>query len=196
MTDDARRPPCDAAPGDPQALDELLARHLPRLHAYVRLHMNAPLRAREASMDVVQSVCREALRERGDFVYRGEAPLISWLLTTALNKLRERARFAGRHKRDARRETPADLVDPAVYASLVTPSRVAMGREEIGRLEAALDRLPDDYREVIILARIVGLPHAEISARMGRTGSSTRNLLGRALTRLMAEIERNGGRAH
>ena len=191
MTDDSLKPLIDAATaGDPQALDDLVARYLPRLHAYVRLHMNAPLRAREASVDVVQSICREVLEERENFVYRGEAPLMSWLLTTALNKLRERARHAGRLKRDARRETPEDLVDPAVYASLVTPSRDAIGREEIERLESALDRLPDDYREVIILARIVGLPHAEISAHMGRTGSSTRNLLGRALTKLMEELDR------
>lgn len=189
MTDDSLEPLVEAATaGDPQALDDLVARYLPRLHAYIRLRMNAPLRAREASVDIVQSVCREVLEEREKFVYQGEGPLMGWLLTTALNKLRERARFVGRQKRDVGRETPEDFVDPVVYASLVTPSRDAIGREEIERLEAALDRLPDDYREVVVLARIVGMPHRDISVHMGRTGAATRNLLGRALTKLMQEL--------
>lgn len=189
MDDDPVKPMVDAATaGDPTALDELVGRYLPRLHAYVRLHMSGPLRAHEASVDLVQSICREVLEARENFVYRGEAALLSWLLTTALNKIRERARFLGRQKRDPRRETPVDHVDASVYANLLTPSRDAIAHEEIERLERALDRLPDDYREVIVLARIVGLPHQEISERMGRTGSATRNLLGRALTRLADEF--------
>ncbi len=190
MPDDPLEPLVEAATGgDPVALDELVARYLPRLHAHVRPHMDGPLRAHEASMDAVQSVCREVLGAREQFEYRGEGPLLGWLLTTALNKLRERARFHGRQKRDARRETPEDLVDPSVYAALVTPSRDAIGREEVERLERALARLPDDHREVIVLARIVGLPHAEIAARMDRSASATRNLLGRALTGLMKELD-------
>lgn len=192
MDDDPLKPLLEAATaGDAAALDELVSRYLPRLHAYVRLHMNAPLRAREASIDVVQSVCREVLEEREKFVYQGEGPLIGWLLTTAMNKLRERARFAGRQKRDVRREKPADLVDPALYASLMTPSRDAIGREEVERLESALDRLSDEHREVIILARIIGLPHADIAEQMDRTASATRKLLGRALTKLIKELDRD-----
>ena len=44
-----------------------------------------------------------------------------------------------------------------------------------------------------MLARIVCLPHAEIARRMERTESSTRNLLGRAMTRLADEMETGGG---
>jgi RNA polymerase sigma-70 factor (ECF subfamily) len=169
-------------------LDEVVARYLPRLHAYVRLHMGGALRAREQSLDVVQSICREVLEERGRFEYQGEGQLVSWLLTAATNKLRERARFHGRQKRDADREQAADRVDSRVYASLVTPSQDVVRAERIEALEQALQRLPDEYREVIVLARIVGLSHAEISQRMGKEGSATRNLLGRALTRLADEL--------
>ena len=169
-------------------LDEVVSRYLPRLHAYVRLHMGGALRAKEQSLDVVQSICREVLEERGRFEYQGEGQLVSWLLTAATNKLRERARFHGRQKRDSDREQVADQVDTSVYASLVTPSQDVVRAERIEALEQALKRLPDDYREVIVLARIVGLSHAEISERMGKEGSATRNLLGRALTRLAEEL--------
>ncbi|MFK7740226.1 MAG: RNA polymerase sigma factor [Planctomycetota bacterium] len=171
------------------ALDAVVARCLPRLHAYVRLHMSGSLRAREASLDVVQSICREVLEERESFVYQGEGQLISWLLTTAMNKMRERARYAGRQKRDAARETPQDQVDLSLYASLLTPSRAAVQHEEIAALEQAIGQLTPDHREVLVLARIVGLPHKEIAERLGRTESSVRNLLGRAMVRLAALVD-------
>lgn len=171
-----------------QDLDAVVARYLPRLHAYVRLNMGGALRSREASIDVVQSICREVLEERGRFDYQGEGQLVSWLLTAAMNKLRERGRHLGRLKRDPAREEGADDVAASVYMSLVTPSQDAVRREQIEQLEQALTVLPDDYREVIMLSRILGLPHAEIARRMERTESSTRNLLGRALTRLAAEL--------
>lgn len=47
--------------GDAEALEEFVTRHLPHLHAYVRLRMGPQLRLREATADVVQSVCREVL---------------------------------------------------------------------------------------------------------------------------------------
>ena len=73
----------------------------------------------------------------------------------------------------------------------MTPSRDAIGREEVERLESALDRLSDEHREVIILARIIGLPHADIAEQMDRTASATRKLLGRALTKLIKELDRD-----
>ena len=167
--------------GDEDAVDRMVARFLPRLHAYVRVHMGPGLRRREASVDVVQSVCREVLEERERFEFRGEGAFLSWLLTAAMNKLRERARFFGREKRDSRRE--AELPSGAVYDGL-SPSREVMGQEEIERLESALEQLPDDYREVVVLARIVGMPHRDIAEHLGRTVSSVRNVLGRAITRL------------
>lgn len=180
-------PPAPTPTGED--LDQIVARFLPRLHAYVRLHMSAPLRAREASVDVVQSICRELLEERDRFVYQGEGQLVSWLLTNAMNKLRERARYHGRQKRDAARELPAERADPAVYASLLTPSRAAIQHEEVARLERALASLSDDDREVIVLARIVRLPHREIARRLARSETATRSLLGRALTRLARALD-------
>ena len=181
MTDEFDQLQRGASDGDGAAVDRLLARFLPRLHAYVRVNMGEGLRRREASIDVVQSVCREVLEERDRFEFRGEGAFLSWLLTAAMNKLRERARFFGRQRRDARREQ--SLPAAGVYQGL-SPSREAMGQEEIERLEHALRALPDDYREIVVLARIVGMPHADIAAHLGRTISSVRNALGRAVTRL------------
>lgn len=146
-------------------------------------------------MDLVQSVCREALEGMEDFEYRGDAAFRHWLFTAARRKIIDKARYYRRARRDAAREAaPPDSADAGndelveQYRSLCTPSRDAAAREQLELIERAFDALPEDYREVITLARIVRLSHAEIAERMGRTPVSTRHLLHRALARLSTAL--------
>lgn len=180
MVEEHTRSLVDAASrGEQPAIDELVRRFLPRLHAYVRLRMGPALRAREASLDLVQSVCRELVSHFGEFEYRDEQQFLGWLFTTALRKVQEKQRYHLREARHPGREVDGD--EALLAAHWLTPSREAAGRERLTRVAEALDALPDDYREVIGLARIAGLPHREIAARLGRSEAATRKLLGRAL---------------
>ncbi len=185
MPEDPSRHLVDAASrGEQPAIDELVARHLPRLHAYVRLRMGRTLRWREGSLDLVQSVCRELVSHFDEFEYRDEQQFLGWLFTTALRKVQEKQRY---HEREARTpEREVELTDEGCLAAAdwLTPSREAAGRERLQRVAEALEALPDDYREVIGLARIAGLSHREIAGRLGRTEAATRKLLGRALAQL------------
>ena len=52
----------------------------------------------------------------------------------------------------------------------------------------ALDRLPADYREVIVLRHLEGIPFAEISGRLGRSEDSVQKLWVRGLARLRTEM--------
>ncbi|HEX5050968.1 MAG TPA: sigma-70 family RNA polymerase sigma factor [Planctomycetota bacterium] len=178
-----------AANGDPGALDDLLAQHLPAVRAFVRAHMSPRLRARESASDLVQSVCRELLTHKERFRHPGEHGFEAWLFTTARRKVANRARDLDRQKRDAQREL-GDLSETAIntlgaaYARISSPSGRALRQEDIERLEAAIDQLPDEQREVITLAHLVGLSRAEIGARMGKTEEAVRALLHRAKARL------------
>ena len=180
-----------ARAGDRAAIDGLIARYQPRLHAYVRLRLDDRVRAREATTDVVQSVCRELLEASPRFEFRGEEPFRDWLFTAALNKIRDKQRFHGRDKRDASRERDADdcLADAASY---LTPSVDAIGRETAEALAAAFAELSEEHREVITLARVVQLPHAAIAASMGRSEAAVRQLLVRALLALAHQLKRRG----
>lgn len=183
-----------AARGDQAALRELLERHLPELRAFVRLRAGPLVRARESSSDIVQSVCREVLEKGERFRFASESAFRQWLFTTALRKLVDRREHWLAAKRDAGREQPigpeSGALDEerlvAAYRRLSSPSGHAVAREEIERLEAAFDRLSEDHREVITLARILGLSHAQIAERMGRSEGATRMLLARALAELAA----------
>ena len=50
--------------------------------------------------------------------------------------------------------------------------------------QEALDKLSGDYRKVIYLARVEGLPMKEIATHMGRSPEAVKKLLGRALEKL------------
>ena len=52
-----------------------------------------------------------------------------------------------------------------------------------------MDKLPEDYREALLLARVVGLSGREMAERMGRSESAVRTLLTRASIKLLAALE-------
>jgi RNA polymerase sigma factor (sigma-70 family) len=71
----------------------------------------------------------------------------------------------------------------------VTPGSQAIAEEEAAALEAAMSRLPDDYREVIQLRNWQALAFKEIGERMGRSADATRKLWYRAILQLQQEME-------
>lgn len=179
---------CSCAPtsDDPEALRPLLERHVPMLRAFLRLRMNRELRSLEESSDLVQTVCRELLDHEKGFTYRGEAEFRAWLCTAARNKLQERERFWRAQRREARKRVPlaSDAELGNYYASFLTPSRVAMGRESVERFERAFEQLSAAQQEVVLLSRLCGLSHREVAEQTGSTEIATRSLLHRALVRL------------
>lgn len=181
-----------ARAGDQGAVERLIECYQPRLHAYIRLRLGDRVRAREATTDVVQSVCRELLAAAPAFEFRGEERFRDWLFTAALNKIRDKQRFHGRGKRDVAREQDVDDGGMRQAASFLTPSVDAIGRETAEALAAALAELREEHREVITLARIVQLPHDVIAESMGRSEVAVRQLLVRALLALSERLRRRG----
>jgi len=183
----------DASRGDATALDQLLQRYLPQLHAFVRTRLGPHLRAHESSLDVVQSVCRELLEARGRFDFLGEDRFRAWLFTSALNKVRERHRRLHAGKRDVAHEQDGGDFDDATYlAHLLTPSQVAIGNETARAVAEAMAALTEEHREVITLARLVRLPHRVIAEVLSRNEAAARQLLARAMVRLVRELRQRG----
>ena len=183
-----------ASAGDPAAIESLLERHLPGLRAFLRLRMGGELRAKESASDLAQSTCREILEHMDRYRYRGTENFRYWLFATAQRKLQNRVAYWRADKRDVgleagRGDGSREESLAAFYGSLSTPSRSLMRRERIEALEAAFDRLSETHREVILLSRVVGLPHAEIARVMDRTEEATRSLLHRALAQLAEYLD-------
>ena len=178
----------DAAAGKGVAVTALLQNYLPQVRAYLRLRAGRMLLDKESVSDLAQSVCRDVIENLGRFRYDGEDGFRRWLFTTAQRKIADRYE----HHLAARRRAPpapdqraADLqATLSCYRSFLTPSRHAMAREELERVERAIAALPPAQQEVVLLAKVAGLSRRAIGLELGRSEEAVRMLLHRALARI------------
>lgn len=90
-------------------------------------------------------------------------PVKPFVLTTAYNLLVDLTR----RENVVSIETVPSLEALSVALDEPWPDRSVMAREELRRLQAALDRLPPRCRDAVIMRKIEGLSRPEIAARMG-----------------------------
>ena len=83
----------------------------------------------------------------------------------------------------------ASSVQDALAATGTTASAVAARRERAVLLADALESLPADYREVVILRNLEGLKFSEVATRMDRSSGAVRMLWARAIERLSEALE-------
>lgn len=185
-----------AGDGDATAIQELMNRHLPSLRAYIRLRMGPRVRRWECVSDVTQGVCLDILRNLRGFEYRGEASFRHWLFTSAKHKLLEYERYWGAGKRDSAKLTSNahgqgnghDPVAREVCRTFGSPSQMAIRNELVERIALALDRLPEETREVVLMSRFAGVSNDEIARMIGKEPSTVRSILSRALAQLAQDL--------
>ncbi len=183
--------------GDQKALGDLYARYGERLRSVVRLRLGPRLRSKMESCDVVQEALLASLRhvEQAEFVSSGA--FMRWLSKLAENRIRDEAEKYTAQKRNAARELPLEVTTPATdsvagpiadLATFTTPSQVAARAEDLQHLENAIDALPDDQKEALLLVRYEGLSLAEAAAHLQRSPDAVRMLIARALARLATTL--------
>jgi RNA polymerase sigma-70 factor (ECF subfamily) len=174
-------------------LGPLLEKHRSYLSLLARVQIGRRLQGKADSADLVQETFLEAHRHFALFQGRSAAEFAQWLrqiLAARLAKLVRR--YLGTKRRDVRLEQElqcelgrsSDAVGKALVAGQSTASQHAVRRENAVVLAEALERLPDDYREVLILRHLEECAFAEVARRMGRTLESVKKLWARALPRL------------
>lgn len=177
-----------AASGDRAAYDELFANNLPALVAFLRAKVGGELSQRESARDLAQSVCREVLRDIARLEFRSEEQFRAYLFLQASRKVVDRYRYHKQEMRDPARveQLPTEsqqVADLGLYGG-ITPSRVAGAKEELTRVEQALQLLPEAQRDAVLLSRIAGLGYPEIARQKGITEAAVRGLVARGLARL------------
>lgn len=174
-----------------QFLQNFLVEQQAKLRAFVRLRMPAELRQRERESDVLQVACLQVLDRAPDVEFRGEPALLNWLYGAVENAVRDMLKGQRADKRTPAREVhDVDSQLLASYATFCTPSRIAAAKEEVLRIELAMDALSEAQRQVVTLSCLVGLSHEQIAAQTGMSRDSVRTHLHRGLARLAARVER------
>ena len=184
--------------GDASALNQLCSVYGERVRRIMRLRMGVELRSKLDSVDVVQDVLIQAIVNLKDFSYQNEGDFLRWLCRIAENKFHDILDKFQADKRDIRREIPfkreettTDRGSFGVAGPLqtTTPSVLLSRKEQLDRLESAIDNLKPEYRQVIVLSRIERLSHEEIAARLDKSKGAVAMLLSRALVALTAAYE-------
>ena len=179
--------------GDPTALGQLLERYRRYLTLLARVQIGKAIRVKVGGSDVVQEAFLEAHRDFGAF--RGETvgELVAWLRQiVARNLANQVRRYRGTRRRDVRLEQglAVSLDQSSDRLAATLPVRSGSPSQHAARLEAAvilaeaLDRLPPDYREVLVLRNLEELTFPEVAGRMGRSVESVKKLWARGLAQL------------
>ena len=187
-----------AKDGDESALDQLCKVYNERILRIIRMRMGPELRTKLESMDLVQDAFISALRSLENFTYKNEGDFLRWVSKIAENRLRDNLDKLHANKRDIRKEIPLNnrsttqdtFVGISGPIDTTTPSLIISRREDLNKLEKAMDKLKPEYREVITLTKIEGLSYKEAADKLGKGPDAVRMLLSRAITVLSQSFEK------
>jgi RNA polymerase sigma-70 factor, ECF subfamily len=104
-------------------------------------------------------------------------PLRPWLIRIAHN-------LAANFYRDRARKPQTAIEDAGIISAPHTTEMLVEGREELARVLAGVDQLPDDRREALIMRFALGMDNREIARALGRSDGATKVLLHRAIKQL------------
>ena len=178
-----------AQEGDPHALGLALQ----SFRAYLRLMasrgLGSDLAAKGDASDLIQETFLRAHRRFGD--YRGRSPeeWRGWLRSILINSLAEhRRRYGVVASRRVAGEVALDPQEWSIASNEETPSRAMMRSERAEAVLAAMERLPAEYREVILERHRDRLTHEQVGRTRGISADAARKLWERAIGRLRQEL--------
>jgi len=128
--------------------------------------------------DVVQDACVRALRFLTSLRDDNARP---WLLTIVRNtwysRVSRRSHFT--------RELAADSSDVDMPDAALDPEEQMLQQHTVNRVRSALEQLPVDFREVLVLREIEGLSYKEIAAVLNIPIGTVMSRIARGRERLM-----------
>jgi RNA polymerase sigma-70 factor, ECF subfamily len=184
---------------DPAAADELWQRYRPALRRMIGSRLDQAIARRVDASDVVQDVLIKASNRLGEYLQNPAMPFQLWLRQIARDHLIDAHR---RHRQAARRTVDREQglytkragagydgrssLDLAAQLrdSALTPAAEALRRELQCRFQAAIDRLDDGDREIVLLRHFEQLSNSEAAQVLGLTEAAAGMRHLRALRRL------------
>ncbi len=177
---------------------EALGRLLEMCRHYLLLVANRELapaiQAKVAPSDIVQDTFMEAGRDFPGFHGKTEEDLLGWLRCILRNNVANVHRHFETDKREVERELPLEdaeldaLLRDAVKQT-ETPSQQAQAHEQDEQLQRAMQRLPEHYRQVLLLHTSNGWTFVRIAEKLDSTADAVRKLWGRAVEELTKHLE-------
>lgn len=164
-----------AQKGDKLAFEQLTLRYETKIYNLI-LHLTGN---RTTAKDILQETFINAYRSLKKF--RGKSKFSTWLYKIAVN-------FCLMHRRkkkitislDDYLQTDKDEKPRQVPDWADNPDATSENNELKGRLNTAIEELPDDYKSVLILSDVEGLSNKEINKVLGLSVPAIKSRLHRA----------------
>ena len=160
-----------------RAFEEVVLPHLDAAFNYARWLTKSD----QDAEDVVQDAAVRALRF---FSSLRNDDARAWLLTIVRNTWYGRFSKVGRAEQHA---VGADMKDERPDEQL-DPEALLIQRQAVERVHRAIEALPVDFREVIVLRELEGLSYKEIASVVGTPIGTVMSRLARGRERLLAVL--------
>jgi len=178
-----------ALTGDPEAFGEIVLRWERRIFALAYGMLGREEDARDATQETFLAAFRNL---RG---FRGEAKVSSWLHRIAVNQCITRQRRA-KVRNEAAIEDEEQRQSSSFSAPLeLSPSRVAEGKESIDAVRRAVNSLPLDLRQVVLMKEFEELTFREIAEALDLPLSTVKSRLYTAIQQLQMRLQKFGNEA-
>jgi RNA polymerase sigma-70 factor (ECF subfamily) len=175
-----------ALTGDAEAFGEIVRRWERRIFVLTFGMLGREEDARDATQETFLAAFRSL---RG---FRGEAKVSSWLHRIAVNQCITRQRRA-KVRNEAALDDEAEK-DASSFATPleISPARVVEGRERSDAVRRAVNSLPVELRQVIVMKEFEELTFREIADALDLPLSTVKSRLYTALGQLQMRLERFG----
>lgn len=162
--------------GDQRAFETIYDQYRPAVYKYVFYRTGDVALAEDLTAEVFVQVVKNI----STFEYRGR-PLLAWIYRIASNLV------SGHYRKNGQ----ANLLPlhDGIVDNDADPAQTAQQLLNTRRLAAAMPRLTEPQRQVILLKFIDGLSNAEVGEIMGKTEGSVKSLQHRALAALRRVLD-------
>ncbi len=173
-----------ALTGDAEAFGEIVRRWERRIFALTYGMLGREEDARDATQETFLAAFRNL---RG---FRGEAKVSSWLHRIAVNQCISRQRRSKVRSESALDDEHESSAGSFAMPLSYSPARVAEGRQETAAVRRAINSLPIELRQVVVMKEFEELTFREISEALDLPLSTVKSRLYTALKQLQMRLQK------
>ena len=169
-----------AKAGDPEALDALMERYLPRLERWASGRLPTYARSLFDTVDLVQETLMRMIEGLDGVEVRGPGGFQAYVRQAVLNRIRDQIRWARR--RPGPEGVPETLEDP-----IPSPLETAIGADALDQYERALEQLSPEAQQLLHLRIELDFDYDEIAAMTDRPSADAARMAVRRALKTLAE---------